>query len=88
MNAYIDYSISKGCRVFMSKQAMENLSQYEPKGCPFKDYTLLDLVKDLMAFSWKITKSMSLADYIRLLQAENYIYAVAYGDAIIKCLEA
>ena len=48
MNAYIDYSISKGCRVFMSKQA---------------------------------------ADYIRLLQAENYIHAVVYGDAIIKCLE-
>ena len=43
-----NYIISKygNTRLFLSRKAVENLEKYAPKGCPFKGYTLFDLVKD------------------------------------------
>lgn len=85
-----NYIISKygNTRLFLSRKAVENLEKYAPKGCPFKGYTLLDLVKDLLTYSWKVTGKISISDYIRLLQAEGYAHAIMYGNAIIECLEA
>lgn len=84
-----NYIISKyeNTRLFLSRKAAESLEKYAPKGCPFKEYTLLDLVKDLLAYSWKVTGKISISDYIRLLQAEGYAKAIMYGNAIIECLE-
>lgn len=88
MSAYIENSISKGAALYMTGKARENLQSYAPRGCPFKDYTLYDLVSDwLNMYAWKITGKMSLTDFVRLLQSENYAHAVAYGDAVIKIIE-
>lgn len=88
MMNYIENSIAHGVTLHMTRQAAEVLKQYKPKDCPFKDYTLFDLVCDLMDFSWRITdKIISLANYIRMLQKENYVHAVVYGDDIIKLIE-
>lgn len=88
MTNYIECSISRGATLNITKRAADILRQYTPKGCPFKDYTLLDLMCDLMSYSWKITtKTMSLTEYIRMLQKENYVHAVAYGDSIIELIE-
>lgn len=88
MTNYIDCGYSNKNVLHLSKQAEENLRSYAPKGCPFKDYSLLDLLLDLMCYTWKIKYTISVEKYIRLLQSENYAHAVTYGDAIIKCLEA
>ena len=58
----------------ISKQAVERLDSYIPKGCPHSNYTLLDLLRDfIQAYSWKIDRgyTISLSDFIRQLQAEN-----------------
>ena len=86
----ISRKISGIFSVTISEQVAERLDSYKPKGCPFSDYTLLDLLKDfIQAYSWEIDRgyTMSLSDFIRLLQAENYAHAVVYGEAMIWIIE-
>ena len=86
----ISRKISGSLSVTISKQAAERLNSYKPKGCPHSEYTLLDLLRDfIQAYSWKIDRghTMSLSDFIRLLQAENYAHAIVYGNDVIQLLE-
>lgn len=86
----ISRKISGSLFVTISKQAAERLNSYTPKGCPHSDYTLLDLLRDfIQAYDWKITRgeTMSLSDFIRLLQSENYAYAIVYGNDMIQFME-
>ena len=86
----ISRKISGSLSVTISKQAAERLDSYIPKGCPHSDYTLLDLLKDfIQAYSWEIDRghTMSLSDFIRLLQAENYAHAVVYGEVMMRIIE-
>ena len=83
----ISRKISGSLAVTISKQAAERLDSYKPKGCPHSDYTLLDLLKDfIQAYSWKIDRghTISLSDFIRQLQAENYADAVVYGKDMVR----
>lgn len=86
----ITHNINGSMRVSISMATVENLSQYTPKGCPFDDYTLLDLLRDfIQAYSWKITRgtAMSVKAFIELLQYEGYAHAVTYGNDIINLIE-
>ena len=86
----ISRKISGSLSVTMSKQAAERLDSYTPKGCTHSDYTLLDLLRDfIQAYSWKIDRGhiISLSDFIRQLQAENYAHAVVYGEAMMRIIE-
>ena len=86
----ISRKISGSFSVTISKQVAERLDSYKPKGCSYSDYTLLDLLKDfIQAYGWKIDRgyTMSLSDFIRLLQAENYAHAVVYGEGMIWIIE-
>lgn len=86
----ISRKISGSLSVAMFKQAAERLDSYKPKGCPYSDYTLLDLLRDfIQAYSWKIEKghTISLNDFIRLLQAENYAHAIMYGEDMMRIIE-
>ena len=86
----ISRKISGSLSVTISKQAAERLDSYTPKGCPHSDYTLLDLLRDfIQAYDWKITRgeTMSLSDFIRLLQTENYTHAIVYGNDMIQLME-
>ena len=86
----ISRKISGSLSVTISKQAAERLDSYKPKGCPHSDYTLLNLLRDfIQAYDWKITRgeTMSLSDFIRLLQAENYAHAIVYGNDMIQLME-
>lgn len=86
----ISRKISESLSVTISKQAAERLDSYIPKGCPHSDYTLLDLLRDfIQAYSWKITRgqTISLSDFIRQLQAENYVHALVYGEAMMRIIE-
>ena len=86
----ITREISGDLKISLSQQAAERLNRYTPKGCPHSDYTLLDLLKDfIQAYSWKITRghTMSLSDFIRQLQEENYAHAVVYGNDMMRIIE-
>lgn len=86
----ISRKISGSLSVVISQQAAERLNSYTLKGCPHSDYTLLDLLRDfIQAYDWKITRgeTMSLSDFIRLLQTENYVHAIVYGNDIIQLME-
>ena len=86
----ISRKISGSLSVTISKQTAERLDSYTPKGCPHSDYTLLDLLRDfIQAYDWKITRgeTMSLSDFIRLLQSENYAPAIVYGNDMIQLME-
>ena len=86
----ISRKISGSLSVTISKQASERLDSYKPKGCPHSDYTLLDLLRDFIhAYSWKITRgqTISLSDFILLLQTENYAHAIVYGNDMMRIIE-
>lgn len=86
----ITHNINGSMRVSISMATVENLSQYTPKGCPFDDYTLWDLLKDfIQAYSWKITRgtTMSIKAFIKHLQREGYDKAMTYCDDIINLIE-
>jgi len=69
-------------------ETAKKLKGYKPKGCPFKDYTLFDLVCDwFKTYSWKLLERiLSIESFIKMLQAENDIKAVIYGDDIINII--
>lgn len=69
--------------------AVNRLKMYIPRGCPFKNYTLFDLLKDLIRmYSWILNRGQkySLSDFIRLIKDED-AKANVYGNTIIKLLE-
>lgn len=75
----------------ISMNIASTLSSYAPRGCPFVDYTMLDLVKDLIImYSWKVDRgvTMSLTGFMKMLQEEGVTYAVVYGNAVIDIVEA
>ena len=51
MRSYIKASYT-GNQLILSRAAAEMLNTFEPKGCPFSNYTLLDLLKDLYEMLW------------------------------------
>lgn len=71
----------------LTKNSVDNLKSFTPKGCPFKDYTLFDLLMDLFnMYSWKIRGKKSVSEFITYLQSEGYEKAIVYGDGLIKLL--
>lgn len=77
------------CKIKMSKKSAQELKKLVPRGCPFPNYSLFDLLNDFIeSYYWKICGcgEVSLSDFIRKLQSENYDKAIAYGDAMIAIL--
>lgn len=73
----------------ISNKVAERLSEYVPRGCPFKDYTLLDLLKDLVrmyGYHLEWHQTMTMTEFIRYLMGIN-IHAKVYGEAIIQLIE-
>lgn len=72
----------------ITKSAAETLSRYTPKGCPFAGYTLLDLLKDtIQMYYWKVYwNTISITDFIRMLQTEGCDKMTVYGDTIISVI--
>lgn len=77
------------CSVNLDKKVVSILDSMTPKGCPFLDYTMLDLLFDLInMYSWKVPYGeMSITEYIRFLQNDSEIKSVVYGNVFIKVLE-
>lgn len=68
-------------------KGMEALKEYTPKGCPFKGYTLYDLVEDMWTmYSWMVTKDITVPNFIRMLMDKD-AHAHTYGADMIMIYE-
>lgn len=86
----IKHELNGKFTVKLSEKATSSLSSYKPKGCPFYGYNCLEMVKDLIhMYSWKIRRgqSMTLKEFVRLLQSDGIEKAVIYGNDIIDLVE-
>ena len=84
--------ISRNGKIYISitQKAMENWKSFRPKGCPFENYSMLDLLKDWVnMYSWQIVqmnKQIALVDFIKNINGDGKV--LLYGQTIIDLLTA
>ena len=90
MKNYLVISYNGKIHVSIEQKVMENLKSYKPKGCPFKNYSMLNLLKDWVnMYSWQIVqmnKQISLVDFIKNINGDGKV--LLYGKAMIDLLTA
>ena len=90
MESYIVVDFRGGTKVSITQKAMENLKLFRPKGCPFENYSMLDLLKDWVnMYSWQIiqrNKQIPLADFIKNIKGDGKV--LLYGQIMIDLLVA
>ena len=82
MNGTIICSINEDIR--------KKLNRLVPVGCPFKNYSMFDLLVDwITMYDWIIygMGEISLVDFIEILKKRGYATVLAYGNAIINILK-
>lgn len=88
MENYIIVNYNGDTKVSITNKSAEALKQYKPCGCPFKDYTLMDLLKDFVnMYGWILDKGkrISLSDFIEACKQKD-IKAETYGNAMVQLL--
>jgi len=79
-------------KVSISENVLSALCRYMPKGCPFENYTLKDLLCDwIKSYDWMIEvvgnkTVLPIISFVRMLQDEHNIYALTYGNVIINII--
>ena len=90
MENFIVIDFRGNTKVSITQKVMENLKTFKPKGCPFEDYSMLDLLKDLVnMYSWQIVnrnKQIPLADFIKSINGDGKV--LLYGESMINLLVA
>lgn len=90
MKNFIIVDFIGNVKVSMTQKAIENLKSYKPKGCPFKNYSMLDLLKDWVnMYSWQIiqrNKQISLVDFIKNINGDGKV--LLYSKIMIDLLVA
>lgn len=77
MNNYINVSYTK-IHLELTPGTVETLSKYTPAGCPFDNYTMLDLLNDLVKnHAWTLENGRKY-DIITFLKLSNNIKARVY----------
>ena len=74
----------------INEDIKETLSRLVPVGCPFKNYSMFDLLVDWVTmYDWIIygMGEISLVDFIEILKKRGYATVLAYGNAIINILK-
>lgn len=82
MNGTIICSINEDIR--------KKLNRLVPIGCPFKNYSMFDLLLDwITMYDWIIygMREISLVDFIEILKKRGYDTVLAYGDVMINILK-
>ena len=90
MENFIIVDFRGSTKVSITQKVMENLKLYRPNGCPFENYSMLDLLKDWVnMYSWQIAqrnKQISLADFIKNINGDGKV--LLYGQTMIDLLVA
>lgn len=84
---YIIVDLHGKSTVSISTKTKEFLENVKPKGCPFLDYSMFNLLEDwIKMYSWQMerNKKIPLIEFIRQIVTDGkYIYK----DAMIRSLE-
>lgn len=85
MNNYIINGYNNS-HLTLNRATVDGLKNATPKGCPFDNYTLLDLLIDLInMYSWKLDRGKKYSiNYF--LEMTNDIKALTYKDDIKKLI--
>lgn len=90
MENFIVIDFRGNTKVSITQKVMENLKTFKPNGCPFEDYSMLDLLKDWVnMYSWQIVnrnKQIPLADFIKSINGDGKV--LLYGESMINLLVA
>ena len=84
MNNYIIYGFNgyNKTHLTLTPATVEGLKKATPVGCPFDNYTLFDLLVDLIKmYSWKMDRGKKYT-ISHFLELTNNIKAVVYKDVI------
>lgn len=74
MENYIIIGIDGIVKCSISNNALENLKAYRPKGCPFENYSMLDLLKDwIQMYSWQLIGKFSLVDFLMKIKGDGKV---------------
>lgn len=63
------------------------LKRFEPRGCPFKDYTMLDLLIDwVQMYSWQLDRNReySLTEFVNTIHGDGKV--IVYAPAMLELL--
>ena len=74
----------------INEDIRKTLSRLVPVGCPFKNYSMFDLLVDwITMYDWIIygMREISLVDFIEILKKRGYVHVLAYGDVMINILK-
>ena len=90
MENFIIVDFRGSTKISITQKAMRNLKSYRPNGCPFKNYSMLDLLKDWVnMYSWQMVqmnKQISLVDFIKNINGDGKV--LLYGQTMIDLLVA
>ena len=73
----------------LTQNQYENLTAYSPKGCPFNDYTMFNLLKDWIdQFSWMFSGyEVRIDEFVSMLMKfTNDIHVNTYGSDMLSLL--
>lgn len=89
MTNYIDINFRGSGKVYLTAEARKLLTTYIPKGCPFNNYTFLDLLLNQITMNdWKYPcQKMTIKEFVKKEMGDNNVYMLAYGDFIIEACE-
>lgn len=75
MGNYIVIEMNGSVKCSINNNTMENLRAYKPKGCPFENYSMFDLLKDwIQMYWWQITeRKISLLDFIKKIKGDGKV---------------
>lgn len=90
MENYIVRGNNDKLKYILNKDIVETLKKLEPTGCPFKFYTMFDLLDDIISIHYMSIlqpgENISIIEYIKRLQARNEAYSVVYGKFYIDLI--
>lgn len=84
---YIIVDYCGNAYISIDKKIKELLKSVKPKGCPFYDYTMLNLLCDwIKMYSWQIerNKKVALTDFIKWIHTDG---KEIYKGAMISLFE-
>lgn len=88
MNSYIMIDWNGRISSKIQSDIASVLRRYEPRGCPFKDYTALDLLTDwVQMYSWQLDRNRkySLPEFVNAIYGDAKVEL--YKDAILGLIE-
>ena len=86
MQNYIINTYNK-IKMELQPEKVETMKKYTPRGCPFKNYNMLDLLIDFInMYSWKLENNRAYT-VIEFLNTLNDIKAITYKSFYIELFE-